>query len=443
MTARAPQPRPSSPPLPRQPRRGVALVMVVMVVALATVLGYVMLSTATLQHHAGSNQTKLLSADYLAESGLNIAMYYLQYPAQAPALNAAGHWAGMNGEYTLPNGSPASLSVTVTQVMDDTVVPAEAVPWLYEIAASASVGSSTDPSHRVTRTSGARVFVQTESVMRPGALVVNSTLPLNGPVTVYGDVYAPKTMSMKAAAPAATVYGYGYAPTPFMTSYPTYKQPTKLYAPISNPTAGAAIAPTNDDVNRYTTYKVDGEPYDADGDDDGDGLLGSILSGVLGLITVAPTEENPAGVIYKEGTYELQDNVTINGTLVVEGNLLVKGANITINPQPGFPALIVTGNLEIYQQGKSLTSNGLTYVGGQLRSNNNGLLSIVTPSTFTVNGQLLIGTTGVSPQPTTPIMTGYNVKTTLTYNAAKATAPDISSEFRTPTGVTIVRWGLP
>ena len=60
--------------------RGFALLVVVAVVALASVLGFVMLSSATLQNRASANQGRLTSADYLAESGLNIAMYYLQYP---------------------------------------------------------------------------------------------------------------------------------------------------------------------------------------------------------------------------------------------------------------------------------------------------------------------------------------------------------------------------
>jgi choice-of-anchor A domain-containing protein len=141
--------------------------------------------------------------------------------------------------------------------------------------------------------------------------------------------------------------------------------------------------------------------------------------------------------MYKEGAYELQDNVTINGTLVVEGDLLIKGTNISINPQPGFPALVVTGNVEIYQQGKSLTSNGVTYIGGQLKSNGSPLLPALA-STFTVNGGLIFGSPTVQP-----IMTGYNVKTSLTYNAAKASAPELSSALRTTKGVTIVRWGLP
>src|SRR5687767_14267711 len=98
-------------PRGRRGRRGIALMMVVAVVALASLLGYTMLATATMQSRASGNQTKLVSADYLAESGLNIAMYYLQKPENAPTLNAGVYWGGMNSSYTLPNGMPSTLNV--------------------------------------------------------------------------------------------------------------------------------------------------------------------------------------------------------------------------------------------------------------------------------------------------------------------------------------------
>jgi choice-of-anchor A domain-containing protein len=127
-----------------------------------------------------------------------------------------------------------------------------------------------------------------------------------------------------------------------------------------------------------------------------------------------PAPDNPAGVVYKDATSSplvLSDNQTINGTLIVEGDLQIKGTNITINPQPGYPALIVTGNLEIYQSGRNLTSNGLTYIGGQLKSNNNGLPAPPQSlsSTFIVNGGLIFGSTSVAP-----IQTTYNAKTLIT-----------------------------
>jgi ATP phosphoribosyltransferase len=94
------------------------------------------------------------------------------------------------------------------------------------------------------------------------------------------------------------------------------------------------------------------------------------------------------------------------------------------------------GNLEIVDSGRSLTSNGLTYVGGQLKSS--AALIPTTQSTFTVNGGLVFGTTsGV------PLASTYKVKTTLNYNADKAKAPDVSTALRSAKGVSIVRWGLP
>jgi hypothetical protein len=415
--------------------------MVVAVVALASILGYVMLHTAALQNHAGANQTKLLSADYLAESGVNIAMYYLQYPLEAPARNADGYWAGMNADYTLPNGCPATLTVAVTQATDSSVPP-KVVPWTYEIAASASVGSAGEPTHRVTRTTGARVYVRNQFVMRPGAVVANNNIIFYGPITTSGDIYGSKSIAIKDGSVHPDIQGAGYAAPNGGLLISGYIAPRDGYRTIHNPTTNAPIAPSNSNVNLYKTYSVDGTTYEA-------GLVQStinILSGLLQLLFPPPSPSNPAGIIYQDATsspFVLEDNQTINGTLIVEGNMQVKGTNITINPQPGYPGLIVTGNLEIFQAGKNLTVNGITYIGGQLRSNNNGISPPPPPelaSTFTVNGGLIFGTTSVSPIPST-----YNVKTQLNYNATKAVAPELtaSAALREATGVSIVRWGLP
>lgn len=413
--------------------------MVIAVIALASILGYTMLHTASLQNHAGTNQTKLLSADYLAESGLNIAMYYLQYPLEAPARNAEGYWSGMNADYTLPNGCPATLTVSVTQAMDNSATPAKAIPWTYEVATSASVGSAGEPTRRVTRTTGARVYVRNEYVMRPGAVVANNNITFYGPITTNGDVYGSRQIAIKTGSINPQVKGAGYSNSGLLIS--GYIAPRDGYLPIHNPTALAPIAPSNSNVNLYKTYNVDGQQYNA-------GLVQSvtnILTGLLGLLFPPPSSDNPAGIIYKDAIAAplvIEDNTTINGTLIVEGSLQIKGTNITINPQPGYPALIVTGNLEIFQSGKNLTANGITYIGGQLKSNNNGLPAPPPElaSTFVVNGGLIFGTTSVAPIPS-----NYNVRTTLNYNPTRAVAPELtpSPALRRATGVSIVRWGLP
>src|SRR5271156_3838177 len=69
---------------PRRRRRGMALVLVVAVLAVAAVLGYAMLSANTLQAEISSNLMNAAGAEYVAESGVNVGMYYLQWPASAP-----------------------------------------------------------------------------------------------------------------------------------------------------------------------------------------------------------------------------------------------------------------------------------------------------------------------------------------------------------------------
>ena len=72
----------------RQPvrvrRRGMALVMVMVIVAVAVALGYAMLSNASLQAQVGANLQRTAAAECLAESGVELAIYYLQNPANTP-----------------------------------------------------------------------------------------------------------------------------------------------------------------------------------------------------------------------------------------------------------------------------------------------------------------------------------------------------------------------
>jgi hypothetical protein len=51
-----------------------ALVMVVSAVAVAAVLGYALLAATQLQAQAGGNVVRSASADYLADSGVQLAM---------------------------------------------------------------------------------------------------------------------------------------------------------------------------------------------------------------------------------------------------------------------------------------------------------------------------------------------------------------------------------
>jgi hypothetical protein len=396
-----------------------ALMMVVAVLALATVLGYAMLSSAALSNRAGANQAKLLAADYLAESGINLAMYYLQHPDQAPAVNAQGYWSGTGGEIALGSSIAGTVNVTVTRDADDI--------WTYEVVSAGKSGAQGDSS--ITRATGARLYVRNEFVASHAGGFNNDAVLLSG-TTFNGNVFTSKNLGVRTGS---LVTGVGYCKT--YSAGAGFTTPAGGFSLLASPGAGS---PTNGDIFLYKTYNYDDQSYNCD-------VIPAATTSYT-AVTKGTSASNPAGIWYRDGsgtagTFTLNDNVIIDGTLVIEGNLNVRGQGIIITPQPGYPALIVTGNMDIAQARRSITCHGVVYIGGQLRMTTLSIPATAADySRFNVNGALLIGTTG-----TAPVNSGYAVVTTVTYDATKAKAPDLSASttLRAPKGINVLRWGLP
>jgi len=106
------------------PRRGVALMLVMGVIVVAAVLGYAMLSHASLTQQVSANSTQTVAAQGMAESGVNLAIYYLQnpekwkeYPTTYPDTEKydrdGKYWTGTNGQF-VDFGSPSIGAVKVT-----------------------------------------------------------------------------------------------------------------------------------------------------------------------------------------------------------------------------------------------------------------------------------------------------------------------------------------
>jgi hypothetical protein len=400
-------------------RCGIALLLVMAAVGLAAALGYAMLAGAALQNMAAANQLKLVSADYIAESGVNTAVYYLSHPPTGTAVD--GFWSGTSGSVTLPNGQAADYSVSVSRV---------GAPWstTYDIISTASVGSESP----VQRQSGARVYVKVEYPVKEAAVQVNNNVTFLQNTTITGDVYVSKNLALRnIALPYPTINGKGFCKT--QTTGIGYGTPTGGFKALPS---DEQATPTNNDINLYKKYVTGGVEYTtpeipkpvAD------------LTGTAGVATKGPTVgTNPDGVFFYDaktnGTLVLGNDFSVQGTLVVDGDVQIKGRGISITPKEGYPALIVTGTLEIAHPSNGLTTNGTTYVGTALKQSGT-LGSLVNASTFTVNGALMLGNTT-----STAIPTGFNVKTAINYQAAKAKAPGLSPKLATRT-VNVQRWGL-
>jgi hypothetical protein len=410
-------------------RRGMALMLVVAVIALASVLGLVMLSSATLANRSSANQGRLLSGEYLAQSGINLALYYLQYPDRAPLyqINSDGYWAGTAGEQAIASSVDGTVNVTVTRDSSN--------PWVYEVVSTGTSGTQAET--QITRTTGARVLVRSGwDVDYAGAF--NYATQINPGFTLNGDAYTSGNLSIKGAAgvlPAGSVTGYGWCGSYTPKFGTSWLEPGKKFQQLANPSAGSPLPSAI--FNYKTGYKWGAGSYDAD-------IIPSTTTSWSAGTVPAASASNPAHVFYfhdsalsNGGTFQLNDNVVFDGTLVIDGDLNVRGAGIVITRvNSNYPALIVTGKMDIAHKQKNITVNGTCYIGQQLKQTIiNSPVFYTDYSRFTVNGGLLIGSNSAAPFATT-----FTVQTTVNYDAAHPPAP---IQLKVNKGVSVLRWGLP
>src|SRR5450432_242583 len=69
----------------RKKNRGLATMLVLVVVALASLIGMAMLSSSALQQEVADSASRAAASDYLAESAVQASAFYLQNPAKLPA----------------------------------------------------------------------------------------------------------------------------------------------------------------------------------------------------------------------------------------------------------------------------------------------------------------------------------------------------------------------
>ena len=386
-------------------RSGVALVIVISAIALAAVLGYALISGAMLQSRTSSNAAKVAQADYLAESGLNLALLYLQNTDKAPSLNASGYWSG--GTYTVGTNPPLTMTVTVTRDATDTNA--------YEVSSVGNVGN--DGETQMSRTLQARANVQTGYKVKYAAGAAGN-LTLYSGITIDGDIISPNNIVLKTGS---SVTGKAYSPGVTV--------PVGYVNPPQNPAipSDSLAAPNVNDVNRYATYTYNGASGTAET------IPAAVTSVPSASAPMSTNNANPAKVWVADGNLTINDGFTLEGTLIVKGNLIINGKNIVITPRSGMPGIICIGNFQVNQSKKDVTVNGVVYIGGSLKTSG-VLLLPADASRLTINGGLLLGAS-------TPISTGYNAITYVKVDSSLTRVPDLSSTGRSPMSVSVKRTG--
>jgi hypothetical protein len=310
--------------------KGLSLMMVTAVVAVASVMGIAILSSNTLQAEASSNQDAVVQADALAESGVNLVMYYLQNLTDNTKCPAGLSGLAVNGiSYTQ---TAVSLGASVKGTFDLQVAHPSTNRYTITSTGKSSVSNVT------------RKLVVTADVNYFAYGIAAPNIPSGGSWTIpagtsiIGDVYASGSIvnngSISGAIYSVAASGSGSS---------------GLIQTLLN-VVTATLVPTVANVNHYATYTYNGGLYTA---------------GVLLLpqsnVTLGPTALNPAGVYVAATTLDITGNVKVNGTLVCStgATLRVQGTGNTITPISGFPALVVDGNITFKANNSTLDVSGL------------------------------------------------------------------------------------
>ena len=403
------------------------MLLVLSVVAVAAVLGYAMLSVTSLQRQVEANQRRGPEAESLAESGINLATYYLLHPESAPGYpgwaNVNWYWPGTGG----PIGFGAALGGTVNVV----VTKVAATSWEYEITSTGVAASSA-----VSRTVKQRVYLNADYEVNHAAIFGNDvTLGQYGQIGAVGEpitVYARGQMFIKTGGKVfGNVYKGVFVPAsqaqPFGGSFKAL------------PVVPVVIPGTISEVRDYSTYKLpsDDTVYQAQiHNPDGGGLLEELL-GILGLgsggdvASLGPSATNPAGVHIINGDVELLSGAHVSGTLIVKGNLTLdigtSACNLT-SLRPDFPALVVGGNIDATPSSTvgSLNVTGACWVGGKIDG------GAATNVNFNVTGALLCDG-GLFPS-------SPSARSLIKYRPDLVKINDFTDKGRTPKSVRVLSW---
>lgn len=351
--------------------------LVLFVLALTAVLGAAMLSSSALQSDVSATTLKSAEADALAESGVQIAEYYLLNPGSQPST-----WPSLGfAPSQLANGS-VNVSVGGTNP--------------YTITSTAT--DSTDATGAISRVITSTVKITSEYEIN-AAITSNSALRLSNKVSLTANAQATSDVIC----------------TNFVTGGTSYTID-------SNAATGG---PTASQVNLYQTYTLASGQTGTAQVINGNQTISSLAS------LPAPAANNPGNVYYVVGnvTCQLTSPATFNGTLVVAGNVTL-GTNSktpTITPVMGLPALIITGKFICNSGATGLTANGVVFIGGGISTSTN------TTVTLLINGALLIDTNGISA--------GYDGYVDVNYNLASPGAvPALSLTNQTPVSATVTAW---
>lgn len=376
----------------RNRRRGIAMVIVLVMLATATILGMAYLQSSSVRRLGSANLPAATRAKYLAESGLQHAMHLLRTDLETMVGSSA---AAPVGPFFI-DGTSSNYRFY-----------AEAVPEELGTYVLRAVGDSGTVQQRCAAT--VRLAAAPE-VTTSFALMVDGELITPAALTVHGDIYATEV-----------VWNYGTIDGNVLSSdwvWDLLSRVTGLKLTLVPPRALPAVSAID-----YAEYKLFETPYNR-----------VVVNGLTDLGPSHPladggavTAANPGGVVkvVPDGQLTLKGDLNFQGTLIVIGDIELDGTSIKLNAVDGFPAIICTGKI-IARGGAQATINGLVVADGGI-----GPCHDDHSSQTAIQGGVVSKLVGYHSS-----LTGTHE---LTYEPGRCRIYDFSEEAKLPT-LEVVRW---
>ncbi len=305
----------------RSRSQGAALLVVLFVVMAITILSLGFLSRSDVELACGGNMILRTQMDYFAESGLEHAKGLILNPQDIDS----EYWAG-DVRQQLVAGSGDYYDVNVVKIGECN----------YQITCDAYREKNGEKIGR----SGLEAELRLDPCI---AYWAGTSTTILQRITINGDVYCDGALSNNGyingdVFASGTISG------------------ANIEGHINQTFDGTPVSWPGLDINDFSSnYYIDSASYSVE-------VIGPDISNS----SFVPSEGNPAGIHYcndPNNLVNLGGNATINGTLVVDGDLTISGTNNVIIAVKNFPALLVSGKV-IMADGGTLEIKGLAQIAG-------------------------------------------------------------------------------
>ena len=301
-------------------RPGVALLVVLFIVMVITITTLGFLSQSDVELACGQNMILRTEMDYLAESGLEHARGLILNPQDVSAPDE--YWKG-----------DTNLQITTGSDFYEIRVDRDASDFCnYIIDCNAYREEGAEKIGLSRLRAELRIdpciayWVGTSTIVRPQ-------------MKIEGDVYCAGDLTNNGVI-AGDVFATGTIAGP---SIEGRKNELVVQAPVVWPGL---------ESSDFSPYFIGSAGY----------LAEIVDANTHSVEFFKFTEFNPVGIYYCESDVNMPGGVTIDGMLVVDGDLWVSGANNIITSVKNFPALLVTGQV-VMEDGAELVINGLAQIG--------------------------------------------------------------------------------